>query len=233
MNDQDTFKGVDKILDDLKERSPKSKDYYKYLITLSTGTLIFSVTFLKEFGTYPEYKFILLIGWFSLVSSVIAGVLLLPKSDQLQFLIEQLKKSVQSPQVTVSVIKKEYLEYHLKEWIKVSLGHIFKGDDKRKGEIIQAIDKYQVRDLNNFFEQLMLTSVKDAKFIKWAKQFKKQLYKMLLLANKLQKISDPVLLIKDIRITLIQLIWFNRVMIYGFFTGILAISIFSIINFLD
>ena len=41
---EDAFKDIDKIIDGLKERSPKSKEYCKFLISLSTGTLIFSVT---------------------------------------------------------------------------------------------------------------------------------------------------------------------------------------------
>lgn len=230
---EDAFKGIDKIIDGLKERSPKSKDYCKFLIGLSTGTLIFSVTFLREFGTSPEYKFILLIGWVCLLASIIAGVLLLPKSDQLEVQIENLKIFFKSPEVTVAIIKKAFRQHFLIGALKTGLDPYFKEDQKKKEEIIQFAEKLEPKDLNKFLEKLMLAGIKDSKFISWSNQFFNQLFKFISMAEKITKSINPVVILKSLRMIILQIVWLNRVMIYGFFAGILAISVFSVINFID
>lgn len=115
MAEDDTLKNIDEVLDNLKDSSPKSKEYCKFIISLATGTLVFSVTFLKEFETFPEYNFVLVIGWLCLLASIIAGVLLLPTTDQLQVTFQNVKTAIRSPKVVGAVIKKEIQQHYLKE----------------------------------------------------------------------------------------------------------------------
>ena len=53
------------------ETSLRSKDYYKFIIGLATGTLVFSSTFTKELLPSPEYKLLLAVGWFGLLVCVL------------------------------------------------------------------------------------------------------------------------------------------------------------------
>jgi len=69
MPEEDTLKTLDESLNTLKDSSPKSKDYCKFIISLATGTLVFSMTFLKQFEPSPEYKIILVIGWLCLLAN--------------------------------------------------------------------------------------------------------------------------------------------------------------------
>jgi len=76
--------GLTKILDNLKERTLRNKDYYKFVIGLSTGALLISVTFIDKFSLLPAYKPLTVIGWICLIISIITGVWLLPKHDSLE-----------------------------------------------------------------------------------------------------------------------------------------------------
>lgn len=54
-------------------------EYIKHLVSIATGVFVFSITFLKDFvGLQPanaQYKVVLLIGWFALLLSIIAGII--------------------------------------------------------------------------------------------------------------------------------------------------------------
>ncbi|UPT69322.1 MAG: hypothetical protein M0D53_08790 [Flavobacterium sp. JAD_PAG50586_2] len=54
-------------------------EYIKHLISISTGVIIFSVTFMKDIITIQSVqkvdKYVLAVGWFMLLISVFAGIL--------------------------------------------------------------------------------------------------------------------------------------------------------------
>jgi hypothetical protein len=75
---------LSKILDNLKQTTLRNKDYYKFVIGLSTGALLISVTFVDKFSLLPAYKAFTVIGWICLIISIITGVWLLPKHDSLE-----------------------------------------------------------------------------------------------------------------------------------------------------
>jgi hypothetical protein len=232
MPEQETIKGIDEILENLRYSSPQYKDYCKFLIGLSTGTLIFSVTFLKEFAHFPEYKFILIIGWICLLASIIAGVLLLPKSDQLQGAMQNFKLSLKSPEIAGAIIKKEYQQYFLRDWLKTLLGPFFKNDEKKMKEIIKAIDVLPTKELKKFFEGYMLAGVEKPEAIRYVKQFVGEIFKCLSFFEKMHQQISPTILYKNFRIIIRKIIWLHLIMTYGFFVGVFFISLFSIINFL-
>jgi hypothetical protein len=81
MNDKLQPPLLPRILDTLKENTSRRKEYYKFVIGLSTGTLVFSVTFVEKFSLLQAFKPIIVIGWVCLIISIIAGVWLLAKQD--------------------------------------------------------------------------------------------------------------------------------------------------------
>ncbi|MBN1255480.1 MAG: hypothetical protein JXA50_09435 [Deltaproteobacteria bacterium] len=229
---QDSFKEFDEVLDNLKDASPKSKDYYKFIIGLATGTLIFSVTFLKEFHIFPEYKLILIIGWLCLLVSIIAGVLVLPKLDHLHARVQSLKGLLKSSEEIGVIVKKELQQHYIKTWIKSFIDPVFKDDKNRKEELYKTLDKLSTKRLKKFLKSLGLAGVKDSTAIHFIGDFFKEMFKFLSLIKMVEREKNPIFVFKSVRQNILQMFWFDRVMKYTFFVGIIAISFFSIINFL-
>jgi len=232
MRENDSIKNLDELLDNLKDLSPKSKEYSKFVIGLATGTLVFSVTFLKGLVTFPEYKFILIIGWFCLLASIIAGVLLLPKTDELHAHVRSLKNLFRSPETIGPIIKKELQEHYLKSWIKSIIDPVVKDDEKKKEELYQFVDNLSPKGLKKYLEGLQLLKVKDPKIISFLKEFLEEIFKLLSLSKMIESYTNPSFVFKSFRKIILQMIWLDRLMKYAFFVGIFAISVFSIINFL-
>jgi hypothetical protein len=232
MAEQESSKGLDAALDNLKDLSPKSKEYSKFVIGLATGTLVFSVTFLKGLVIFPEYKFILIIGWFCLLASIIAGVLLLPKTDELHAYIQSLKNLLKSPETIVPIVKKELQEHFLKSWTKNIIDPVVKDDENKKKELYQFVDNLSLQESKKYLEALHLLNVKDPQIISFLKEFLEGMFKLLSLSKMVELRANPSFVLKSIKKIILQRIWFDRLMKYAFFVGILAISVFSIINFL-
>jgi len=232
MEKNEKFERLDGILDDLKESSAQSKDYYKFIIGLATGTLVLSVTFLKGFIISPEYKIILIIGWLCLLSSIIAGVLVLPKADHLNAKVQSLKSLFRSKEILGAIAKKELQEHYLKSLIKGIIDPVFKDDEKKKEEFYQFLDNLPIRELKKFYEKAGLLGVKNPKYISFLKEFLGEMFKLISLTKIVEQEGNPSFLFKGVRRIILQMIWFDRVMKYAFFVGIFAISVFSIINFL-
>ena len=233
MAEQDSLKGLDEVLDNLKDSSAKSKEYYKFIVGLATGILVFSVTFLKEFVTFPEYKLVLIIGWLFLLASIIAGVLVLPKADQLHARVQSLKGLFRSPEVVGAIVKKELQQHYLKTWIKSVIDPVVKDDEKKKEELYQFVDKLSTKGLKKFLEGLGLAGVKDSKAVRFLKEFFEEIFKFLSLTKMVERETNPVFVFRSLRKIILQMIWLDRVMKYAFFVGIFAISVFSIVNFLQ
>lgn len=235
MPEEDALKRFDEALDNLKDSSPKSREYCKFIISLATGTLVFSVTFLKEFGTFPEYNFILIIGWISLLASIIAGVLLLPKTDQMLAAMQNLKNVLKMPQeVVASAMKKQLQQHYLKTWIKRFIDPIYKDNAKEKEELYKLMDKLPAKGLKHFFEKLSLGGAEVSKDLVPLKEFIEEICGFLFSFTKnMERATNPTLVFRNLRTLILQMIWLDRVMKYGFFVGVFSISLFSIMNFLQ
>ena len=84
LEDKDRPRGLLDFIPALEKRSQIDKDYYKFTVGLATGCLVFSVTFYRELGTLTHYHFLLALGWFFLLFSVLTGVYLFPFIDRLK-----------------------------------------------------------------------------------------------------------------------------------------------------
>ena len=234
MAEEDAFKRLEEVLDNLKDSSPKSKEYCKFIISLATATLVFSVTFLKEFGTFPEYNFILVIGWLCLLASIISGVLLLPKPDQLVSTMQNIRNLFKIPrEILLASIRKELQQHYIKDWIKGIIDPILEGNPKKKEEIYQWMDKLPTKHLKAFYDKMTLLRVEGSEDIRFLREFVEELYRFLSLTKRVQKEMNPAFLFGKFRKIVLGTIWLDRVMKYTFFTGIFAISLFSIISILE
>jgi len=235
MVDQEASKRFDEALETLKEESVKSKEYYKFIIGLATGTLVFSVTFLKGVIDSPEYKIILIAGWVCLLISIVAGVLVLPKGDSLRGYMKLIKDFFESPEKSLPILKKELRQDVLKSLIKGITDPVIKDDEKKKKEFDQFLDKLPAKNLEKFFndlQDLQIKGIKDPEGIHLIKELTKEILKCAALSKIVERQANPIIILKHARRLIVESIWLDRVMKYAFFGGIFAISTFAIINFL-
>ena len=125
--DLDSFS---KSIESLKEVSIRSKDYIKFVIGLSTGTLILSTTLAKDFFKTPQYNFILIIGWFLLFISIVVGVWILPVWDNIQGWFELMKKIFGNPEEAKWLLMGKLGEHRIIEWMKQATPDKLMEDEK-------------------------------------------------------------------------------------------------------
>jgi len=227
----DKFKDINKLLEAMEKSSLKSKDYIKFVIGLSTGTLVFSVTFAKEFIKTPHYQFILIIGWACLFISIILGVWILPLGDRLQAIFEGLKRFLTAPPEKIkAIIEKKLPEFYIKDWIKKFLPSSLENDERMKG-FYKLLETASFENLKKVFGMLPEVVAQNPE-IPILRDIVEEVVKFSSLAKIEQQGSHPPTLIKYLRETIWQAIYFERGMRYTFFIGMFAILIFSITNLL-
>lgn len=138
------FSSLDETMGLFKESSVKSKDYIKFIIGLSTGTLVISTTLAKEFIKIPQYNLILIIGWSLLFISVILGVWILPVWDNFQGRFELLKRILANPKEFGPVSKRKLGEYYVLDCMK-TLTHP------------QLMEKKEIQDIFKSWENYLTT----------------------------------------------------------------------------
>jgi hypothetical protein len=232
MDENDKFKDLNRFLETLEKSSVKSKDYIKFVIGLSTGTLVFSVTLGKEVIRNPQYQFILIIGWACLFISTILGVWILPGGDRLQSLFESLKRILaESPEKIKAIAEKKLQEYYMKGSIRKLLPPELESDERMK-DFCKNLETASVAGLKDIFDKVPKTLVEKPELIPLLNQFLEELVKLAPLIKIEEQMSHPLTLFKNVRRTAWQLIYLEKVMRYSFFVGMFAILIFSIINLL-
>jgi hypothetical protein len=231
MDENDKFRDVNKLLESLEKSSVKSKAYIKFIIGLSTGTLVFSGTLVKEFIKFPQYKSVLVIGWGCLFISMILWVWILPGGDRLQALFESLKGFLTgSPEKIKAILEKKLQEFYIKDWIKKFLPSSLENDERMK-DFYKSLETVSLENLKKLFGKLPEVVAQNPT-IPILKNLVEEFVKFSYLGKIEQQGSYPPTLIRNLRRTIWQIIYFERVMRYTFFIGMFAILIFSIINLL-
>jgi len=225
-------RGSNKSIETVKEYSVKSKDYIKFIIGLSTGTLVFSGTLFKQFIQFPQYKFILIIGWAYLFISIILGVWILPGGDRLQSLVEGFKRLLaESPEMKKSLAEKKLQEFFVRDLVKKTLLPELESDERMK-DFYKSLETAPLENLKKAFEKVSVLGVKEPDKIRFLKELVKEVLNYSSIVKIDEQMMYPPTLLKNIRRTIWQLIYLEKGMRYSFFIGMLAILIFSIINLL-
>ena len=232
MDENDKFKDLNRSLETFEKSLIKSKDYIKFVIGLSTGTLVFSGTLGKEFIKNPQYQFILIIGWACLFISIILGVWILPGGDRLQNLIGSFKTILsESPGKIKAIVEKKIQEYYMRDLIKKILPASLESDERMK-DFYKDLETAPIERLKKVLDKLPEIVIKKPEDIHVLKEFLEEFEKLSYFMKMEEQMSYPPTLFKYLRSTAWQLIYLERVMRYSFFIGMFAILIFSIINLL-
>jgi hypothetical protein len=226
-------------IESLKEVSIRSKDYIKFVIGLSTGTLILSTTLAKDFFKTPQYNFILIIGWSLLFISIVIGVWILPAVDNIQAWFDWMKRKLANPEESHLLFSKKSGGHTLMGWMK-ELTHPYIREKEEIQKIFKSWENYldkrdpkrkDLKKLKNLAETLGPMGVKEE-----AKQMVKdgvtEMFKLYPLLKSYEKQAYLPSFLKKIRWIIWQLKYLEKVMRYSFFVGMLAILVFTIINFI-
>lgn len=160
---------ISKVIESLKETSLRSKDYIKFIIGLSTGTLILSATLAKDFFKTPQYNFILIIGWTLLFVSIVVGVWILPVWDNLQNWGESIKRKLANSQEHHVLFKRKSGGQTLMGWMK-ELTHPYIREQEEIQKIFKSWENYlsgkdpkrkDLKKLKNLAETLGPMGVKE------------------------------------------------------------------------
>lgn len=233
------FGRFNELMEQLKESSLKSKDYIKFVIGLSTGTLVISTTLAREFIKIPQYNLILIIGWSLLFISIILGVWILPGWDNLQGRFDLLKRMLANPEESHLLFKRKLGGHTLLGWMK-EFTHPYLREKEEVQNIFKLWENYlgtrdlkrkDLKKLKELTETLGRIGVRDE-----AKQMVKdavtEMFKIYPFIKGKEKIAYLPAFLKSLRWIFWQMIYLERVMRYSFFIGMFAILIFAIINFI-
>ena len=152
--------GFNEAMEGIKESSVTSKDYIKFIVGLSTGTILLSVTLVKEFIKFPQYNFILIIGWIFLFVSIILGVWILPAMDNVHVKFGLLKRLATHPEEVTPILKKKLREHYIKELIKGSIPSHLKDDEKIK-DFYNSLENHSYEDLEKLAKKIAAIRVKE------------------------------------------------------------------------
>jgi hypothetical protein len=235
--DLDSFS---KNIESLKEVSIKSKDYIKFIIGLSTGTLILSATLAKDFFKTPQYNFILIIGWALLFISIVVGVWILPVWDSIQGTFALMKKIFTTPKEELrQLIKRRLGEYYIVNWMKqLTPSELIETEEFQKffkllEDRLNVVElkPSQLKDLKKWTEDFSLAGVRN-EYRQTIKDLVAQTFSFYSLVKEYEKLTYFPGLLKSIRWTIWQMRYLEKVMRYSFFIGMFAILVFAIINFI-
>jgi hypothetical protein len=231
--------GLTKYLDFLKERYLRSKDYYKFIIGLSTGALVFSITFIEKYGAETNCKSLMLMGWVCLIVSILAGVWLLEKFDSIQDQWKNIIDISEKPENILFGIERDVGKLVTRGCIDYLLKHEMAKEPKESneekikelrkdwvnanGRIGKAFLQKIFSDLEKIYPSLSRIMPDITKeFEKW-EQFLSKAGRGFYVPDILKKLREAL-----IRVGIVE-----KVMRGFFFAGIILITLFSATNFLE
>ena len=236
MDEKIDLSGVRKALDNLKESTLRSKDHYKFMIGLSTGTLLFSVTFIDKFSLLPTYKPLIVIGWMCLIVSIITGVWLLQKRDFLEAKWKAIIDLFEKPEILLlgfeQDISKLITRSVISGFLKEEASKESKDEEKikilRKGWLTPNGSKGKefLKAMTAVLEKIyppLATATPD---------ITKELEKWGQLITKYGKSMFLPYMLKRLRKTMIRVEFIQGIMTSLFYAGIILITLSSAISFL-
>jgi len=228
-----------KVLDNIKESTLRSKDYYKFVIGLSTGALLISVTFIDKFSLLPVYKPLIVIGWICLIISIITGVWLLPKRDSLETQWNNIIGLLSSkPENILLGIEQDFDKLITRSLINCFLKQEMSKDSKDEEKIKnlkkewltpngskgKTYLKKMISVLEIIYPSLATAMPGLTKEIEnWYQLINKSVVKSMYLPSKFKRLRE----------TFIRVIYVEKAMVIFFYAGIILVTLSSVISFLQ
>ncbi len=236
MNEKIDLSKLRNVLDNFKESTLRSKEYYKFIIGLSTGTLLISVTFIDKFSLLPAYKPLIVIGWICLIISIISGVWLLPKHDFLESEWKAIMDFISEPEKILLGIEQDFDKFITRGLVSGFLREEMSKDPKDEEKIRKLREEWLTPNGNKGkkFLNAMVSALQviypplatawpdiTKEIGKWEKLMNKQgrLFYFPYRFRRIRKINKQVEVVQ-------------KVMAGSFYTGIILITLSSATSFL-
>jgi hypothetical protein len=229
-----------RITDSLRDITSRSKDYYKFVIGLSTGALVFSVTLNEKFRFLPTYQPIILIGWVCLIISIITGVWLLRKQDDFESYFKAISSLLSDPPLLYFGFDKDFGKLITRSLI-ISTLKKEKSKETKNEERIKELEKQLVipkENVGKTFLSIMdvLKEIIEKKYPAWSPVMNDIIKEAKAWGNFLRKQGEVLYapdMAKKLRKTIVRMQICEKVMMVCFFAGIIMITLFSTINILS
>lgn len=238
MNEKEKSFGSDftKVLDSIKESTSRSKDYYKFVIGLSTGALVFSVTFIEKFTLLQAYKPIILIGWVCLIISIISGVWLLPKKDSFEAQLNAIRDTISNLHMSLLSIEQDFNKFIERSVIDFYLKHEMSKESKDEEQIKKLKKDWAMANggIAKGFYNIAVSKLEEINptWPPFIRDLFKEIEAWKPLLSKSVKLMYIPNMSKQLRKTIVQVNWVEKVMTGFFYAGIILITLSSAINFL-
>jgi len=228
---------IRKILDKVKESTLRSKDYYKFVIGLSTGALLISLTFIDKFSLLPAYKPLTVSGWICLIISIITGVWLLPKHDSLETQLNAIIDILSNPQNILFGFEQDINKLITRPLISYSLEKEMSKDPKNEEKIKDLKKEWLIMQNGSKGKEIFkaMMSVFEKVYPPFANampDITKELEKWGQFLTKRGKSMYPPYMSKSFRETIVRVERVQKAMTVSFYIGILLITLSSAISFL-
>ena len=226
---------LNRIIDSVRESTSRSKDYYKFVIGLSTGALVFSPSLIEKFSRFSTCKPIILIGWLALITSIITGVWLLRKQDDYESQVRSIKTVASGPPILIFGIEQD-VEKFLARGLASGFLKEERSKDPRNEERIKKLEKeLLIPDANTRKDLIVkMFSVIKELYPVWAIAIDDIIKEAESWGDFLRKHRKSLYIphmSKKLRQTTVRLRILEKVMIASFFVGIIMITMYSVINF--
>ena len=215
---------------------PIIKEQQKYILSLATGTLIFSVTFVGKIALVPVHKWLIVTGWIFLLISIVAGITAMHSLYQLIVTMESLKRLTKDKNIPNMIFDEGYWErqsikpFLRDDWVKDFM--------EKKGVPIHEneIEKYKDELLKDktFFDAVkkqVLTPDDESIDMKKGAKMRKAVFKLFKTFQYLLRFTHPTKLMNRFRRFMIQAAILPSLTLWSFYAGVFMITIFSIMNF--
>lgn len=222
-------------LEYLREITSHRKDYYKFVIGLSTGTLVFSVTFIEKFNVFQVHKPIILVGWVCLIISIICGVWLLAQQDWSEVQVNQIITVLSNPQEAILGTvphAAKVLTDGIIDGVLDSLNHTQPNGEEALDKLKEALKALPNKTtlLKDFLNIIVSTGQQTNPSL--ALLLGEMIKEGEAWAQFLSKYSKSVPeMSRRFRKTTVAISYVEKTMMWAFYAGIILITVFSAINF--
>ncbi len=209
---------------------PQFKEQTKYILSLATGTLIFSITFIEKIVPYPIHKWLIVSGWVSLLFSIISGVLSISLFYSLIQQIEVLSSLGKGDTLKILLEAFKDKKFFDRLIVKYMLDKLPSNDAEKTEEEKQA-QEAKIDALLKDDKSFDMLKEKLIEIYGEYSEIVKEGLKVFSLIQRVLPLVHPVRVIRRLRRLLIMVKLLPYVTLWLFLIGTVLITIFGILNF--
>lgn len=215
---------------------PQTKESIRYILSLATGSLIFSITFIEKIAPTPTHRLLIVYGWIFLLVSIIAGIWTIGVMYNFITNLKTLKQISSDEAMKNIMFNKGYLERRLVR--KFIDNKMFQEEMQKRGVTIPdgEVESHIERILNdettlNKLIDIVSTPADDTPETKRQAKMAKAALRFYKMCQRIVPYAHPTRVMNRIRRQMLAMLILPAITYMAFYAGILLITIFAIKNF--